>query len=83
MSPYCSYLDQSDLVVSVSASLAVARGFRTRLGHIKDHDKMVQTASVLGRRLALQPDSVKSHVVCGTVYVGVHYKDPLGSIVRV
>ena len=36
------------LVVSMSASNAVGCGFASRLGHTKDHHKMVQTASLLG-----------------------------------
>ena len=34
------------LVVSVSASHAIGRGFVYRPGHTKDHCKMVQTASL-------------------------------------
>ena len=31
----------------------------------------------------MQPYFVKEHVVCGNVYGGMHYKDLLGSTVRV
>ena len=37
-----------DVVVSESAFNAVGRWFASRLGHTKDHYKMVQTASPLG-----------------------------------
>ena len=36
-----------------------------------------------GRRLIVQPNCLKNQLVCGTVYVDMHYKDLLGSIVRV
>ena len=36
------------LVLSVSASSVVGRGFASRPGHTKDHQKMEQTASLLG-----------------------------------
>ena len=36
------------LVISMSASHALGRRFAARPGHTKDHDKMVQTASLLG-----------------------------------
>ena len=39
-------LHQVDLVLSVSASSGVDRGFAPRLGHTKDHHKMVQIASL-------------------------------------
>ena len=42
------YIYGDGLVVSVSASHAVGRGFASRPGHTKDHHKMVQTASPLG-----------------------------------
>ena len=36
------------LVVSMSASHAVGCGFASRMGHTKDHHKMVQTVSLIG-----------------------------------
>ena len=36
-----------------------------------------------GRSLAVQPDSLKGQVVCGTVYGDMHLKDLLGSLGRV
>ena len=38
---------QDSLVFSVLASHLVGHGFKTRPGHTKDHQKMVQTASLL------------------------------------
>ena len=35
-----------------------------------------------GRSLAVQPDSLKGRVVCGTVYRDMHLKDLLGSFAR-
>ena len=35
------------LVVSVSTSQAEGHGFTSQQGHTKDHNKMVQTASLL------------------------------------
>ena len=45
---YTGFITASDgLVVSEFASLAVGHGFVSQLCHIKDHHKMVQTASLL------------------------------------
>ena len=43
-------------VVSVSASHTVGREFTSRLGHTKDHHKMVQTASLHGTQCALEKE---------------------------
>ena len=55
---YISQPRRVGLVVSMSASDAVGRGFAPRPGHTKDHDKMVQTSSLLGTHaLGLEFDS--------------------------
>ena len=78
-----------DLVVSVSASHTVGRGFASRPDNTKDHHKNGTNclpawhALRLGWSLAVQPDCLKSRVVCGSVYGDIHLKDLLGSIVRV
>ena len=72
------------LVVSVSASHTVGRGFASRPGHTKDLHKNGTNclpawhAMSSGRSLTVQPE-----VVCGTVYVDTHLKYLLGSIARV
>ena len=77
------------LVVSVSASHTVGRGFRFLLGHTKVHHKKwyklppCMAYNALGWNLAVQPDCLKGQVACGTVYGNMHLKDLLGSIVRV
>ena len=73
-------------VVSMSTSHAVGDEFASRSGHTKDHHKMLQIASLLGahgKRLAVQPNYGKGWAVCRTVYGDMHFKDLLGSIVRV
>ena len=73
------------LVVSLSASHAIDRS------HVlvpaesitKDRHKMVQTASLRRHTcvringLTVQPDCLKGHVVCGTVYGDMRLKDLL------
>ena len=39
------------LMVSVSASQAIAHGFSSCAGYTRDHHKMVQTTSLLGTQL--------------------------------
>ena len=72
---------------SVIVSHAVGRGFATRPGHIKDpyiNDTNCLPAWHAGFMVGvLRLDCVKGRVVCGTVYGDMHYKDLLGSIVRV
>ena len=88
------YFDQlphlDDLVVSMSASHTVGRGFGSRPGNTKDHHKNGTNcfpawhADIrLCRSLTMQPDCLKGQVVCGTVYGDMHLKDLLGSIARV
>ena len=58
-------------------------------GHTKDHHKSgtnclpALACMRQGRSLTVQPDCLKSRVVCGTVYGDMHLKDLLGSFVRV
>ena len=77
------------LVVRVSASHAVGRGFTSPPGHTSDHHKKVQTVyllstQVLGKEfdIAARPCKNKGRVVCGTLFGGMCFKDPLGSITR-
>ena len=44
-------LCQNGKVVSISASHFVGIGFAPCLGHIKDHQKMVQIASLFGKQV--------------------------------
>ena len=75
------------LVVSVSDSHTVGRGFASRPGHTEDHHKNGTNclpawhAMRWGRSLTVQPDCLKGRVVCGPVYGDMHLKD-LGSFVR-
>ena len=77
------------LVVSVSASHMVGREFASRPGQTKYHHKNgtnclpAWNAMRKGWSLTVQPDCLKGQVVCGTVYGDMHFKDLLGSIVRV
>ena len=53
--------------------MSICPGFATRLGHIKDHHKMVQTSSCMVRNaLAVQLDCLKGRIVCRTVYGDIH-----------
>ena len=85
----CLGLRHDGLVISVSAShmVHVGRGFASRPGDTKDHQKMVHIASLHGMHaLGYEFDSAvlsKRLVVCGTVYGDMHLKDLLGSIARV
>ena len=62
------------LVVSVSASHTVGRGFADWSGHTKDHHKngtnclLAWHTMCKGWSLAVQPDWLKGRVECGTVY---------------
>ena len=73
------------LVGSMSTSHTVGREFASRQGHTKDHHKNGTNClpAMQGRSLTVQPDCLRSWVVCGTVYGDMHLKDLLGSIVRV
>ena len=67
----------------------LAPGFVSWLGHTKVHHKNSTNclpawhAMRSGWSLEVQPDCLKCRVVCGTVYGDMHFKDLLGSIVRV
>ena len=80
---------QVGLVVSMSASHTVGRGFVSRSVIPKTIIKIIRTASLhrhairYGWSLAVQPDCLKGRVVGGTVYMDMHLKYLLGSIVRV
>ena len=58
-------------------------------GHTKDHHKNdtdclpAWHAMRQGMSLAVQTNCLKGRVVCGTVYGEMHFKDLLGSFVRV
>ena len=76
------------ILVSVSASHAVCRGFASRLGHTKDHYKIGKNAVLLGTHaLGKEFDSVarlsKSRIVYGTAFMDMPFKDLLRSIARV
>ena len=64
-------------------------GTKDERKHTKDHHKNGANclpawhAMLYGRSLVVQPDCLKGLVVCGTVYCDMHFKDILGSIVRV
>ena len=84
----CCWPCQVGLLVSVSASRMVGRGFTSRPGHTKGHHKngtnclpalhaCVRAGVCSAARLS------KDRVVCGTVYGDMHLKDPLESIERV
>ena len=68
------------LMVSVSASHTIGRGFASRPGHTKDHHKNgtnclpARHAMRYGRSLTVHPDCLKGWVVCGTVYGDMHLK---------
>ena len=76
------------LMVSVSASHTVGREFASWPGHTKYHHKNVTDclpvwhAMRYGRSLTVQPNCLKSRVVCGTVCGDMHFKDLLGSFLR-
>ena len=82
-------LCRAGLVVSVSASHMVGRGFASQRVHTKHHHKngtnclLAQHAMGKHWSLAVQPDCLKGRVVCGTVYGDIHLKDLVGSFVRV
>ena len=77
------------LVVSVSTSHAVGRGFALRPGHTKDHYKNATNcfpawhADVRVGVCQCSTDCLNGWIVCGSVYGDKHYKDLLGSIARV
>ena len=78
------------LVVSMSTSHTVSRGFASRPGHTKNHNKNGTNClpawhpgvRVRVSLLAVQPDCGKGWVACGTLFGDMHYKDLLGSITR-
>ena len=80
---------QVSFVVSVSAPHTVGLGFPSRPVHTKDHHKIGTNCLPAWHAirkcwsLAVQPDCLKGRVVCGTVYLDMHLKDLLGSLVRV
>ena len=76
------------LVVSVSASHAVGRGFASQSGHTKCHHKngtnCLPAFHVCVRVgvLTVQSDCLKGQVVRGTIYGDMHLKDLLSPIAR-
>ena len=68
------------LGINVSVSHVVVPMFAPRLRHSKN--KLLPCRHK-GRILAMQIDCVKARAVSGSVYGDTHYKDMLGSIVRV
>ena len=74
---------RAGLVVSVSTSHVVGRGFAPRLGYTKDHHKNDTDCLHAWHaylRIAVQPNYLKE---CGTIYGNMHSKDLLGSTSRV
>ena len=75
------------LVVSVSASHTVGRGFASWPGHTTDHHQNgtnCQPALYTGVRVGVShPDCLKGQVVCCSVYGYMHLSYLLGSIARV
>ena len=74
------------LVISVSASHVVGRGFAPWPGHTKDLHKNGTNCLPAWHacvRVDSAADCVKGGVVCGTVYGDMHFIDCLGSIARV
>ena len=76
-------------VGSVSASRTVGREFASRPGYTTYQHKNGTNclpawhAIRKGRSLTVQPDCLKGRVVYGTVCGDMHFKDLMGSIVRV
>ena len=76
------------IVISMSASHMVGRGFASPPGHTKDHQKngtnCLPTLHACVRvGVKVQPNFLKGRIVCGTVYGDMHLKDFLGSIATV